>query len=48
MFAAPKRLLVFGARTFSTVITTSMVQVSNLSRDFRPLVFIIKQLYLGP
>jgi hypothetical protein len=26
MFGAPKRLPAFGARTFSTVITTSMVQ----------------------
>jgi hypothetical protein len=26
MFGAPERLPVFGARTFSTVITTSMVQ----------------------
>jgi hypothetical protein len=29
MFGAPERLSVFGALTFSTVITTSMVQVLN-------------------
>jgi hypothetical protein len=29
MFGAPKRLLAFGARTFSTVITTSVVQDLN-------------------
>jgi hypothetical protein len=29
MFGAPERLPAFGARTFSTLITTSMVQVLN-------------------
>jgi hypothetical protein len=29
MFGAPERLSVFGARTFSTVITTSVVQDLN-------------------
>jgi hypothetical protein len=29
MFGAPERLPAFGARTFSTVITTSMVQDLN-------------------
>jgi hypothetical protein len=29
MFGAPERLPVFGARTFSTVITTSVVQYLN-------------------
>jgi hypothetical protein len=29
MFGAPERLPAFGARTFSTVITTSMVQDFN-------------------
>jgi hypothetical protein len=29
MFDAPERLTAFGARTFSTVITTSMVQDLN-------------------
>jgi hypothetical protein len=29
MFGAPERLLAFCARTFSTVITTSMVQDLN-------------------
>jgi hypothetical protein len=29
MFSAPERLLAFGARTFSPLITTSMVQDLN-------------------
>jgi hypothetical protein len=29
MFGAPERLMAFGARTFSTVITTSLVQDLN-------------------
>jgi hypothetical protein len=30
MFGAPERLPAFGARTFSTLITTSMVQDLNV------------------
>jgi hypothetical protein len=33
MFGAPERLPAFGARTFSTVITTSMIQYLNEKID---------------
>jgi hypothetical protein len=33
MFVAPERMPAFGARTFSTVITTSMVQDLNLKKS---------------
>jgi hypothetical protein len=45
MFRAPERLPAFGERTFSTVITTSVIQ--NLNEKFAGVDFMVRRLSIA-